>query len=48
VNPDHSIVGPTEHISCKQRDLFQEQEWIELGSSNRKGIRFEWGLVLTR
>jgi hypothetical protein len=48
VAPGHITVGHTKHISCKERDLFQKEEWIELGSFNRKGIRLIWGLVLTR
>ena len=48
VDLDHIIAGHTKHISRKERDLFQKEEWIELGSFNRKGIRLIWGLVLTR
>jgi hypothetical protein len=48
VDPDHIIAGHTKHISCKERDLFQKEEWIELGSFKRKGIRLIWGLVLPR
>jgi len=48
VDSSHSIVGPTGHISCKQRDLFQKEELNESGNFNWKGIRLIWGLVLTR
>jgi hypothetical protein len=48
VDPGHITVGHTKQISFKQRDLFQEEQWIELGSFYRKGIRFIWGLLLTR
>jgi hypothetical protein len=32
VDPGHIIVGPTEYISCKERELFQEEKWFEFGS----------------